>query len=74
MVIFSSYFVVKGIEATVFVLKLKVYSFSSFIPYKETVAIPFFAEAEILTGYFLVFLNLKSVIPYTTVASLPAGK
>ena len=53
--------------------KLNVYSFSSLIPYIATVAIPFWQLATIFIGYCLVFLNLKSVIPYTTVASLPSG-
>ena len=37
------------------------------------VATPFDAVAFILIAYFLLFLNLKSVIPYATVASLPSG-
>ena len=70
----SVWLVVNGMDAIVFVLKLKVYSFSSLKPNMDTVAIPFLALAEILTGNFLVFLNLKSIAPYTTVASLPAGR
>ena len=69
----SIYFVDVGIVDTVTVLNENVYSSPSFIPYIDTVATPFFADAIIFTGYFLVFLNLKSVIPYTTVASIPAS-
>ncbi len=69
----SMYFVDVGIVDTVTVLNENVYSSLSFIPYNDTVATPFLADAIIFTGYFLVFLNLKSVIPYTTVASIPAS-
>mgnify|MGYP007084564254 CR=1 FL=1 len=67
----STYFVDVGIVDTVTVLNENVYSSLSFIPYNDTVATPFFADAIIYTGNFHVFLNLKSVIPYTTDASIP---
>ena len=69
----STYFVVYGIVEICFTSKVTSYSTSSFIPYIEIVAIPFCTDANIFIGYFLVFLNRKSVVPYTTVASLPAA-
>ena len=59
----STYFTVNGIVEIVFVSNEVVYSFSSFIPYIDTVAIPFETLAFIFIAYVLVFLNLKSVNP-----------
>ena len=69
---FSLYTVEYGITDNVLELKLYVY-LSSCIPYIDIVVTPLFILATIFIGNFLVFLNLKSVYPYTTVASLPIG-
>ena len=46
---------------------------TTFTPMSFTVTWPPPAEVTMRTGYWLVFLNAKSIAPSNTVASRPAG-
>ena len=67
------YLVWKGIVWSFFVVISTSYSTLSLIPVILTEHTPLTEEAIILIGYDLLFLNLKSMLPYETVASVPKG-
>ena len=71
-VLYVDDFIAVDVLLFTFAYTLTSYSVSCFLPQILNVATPPDTEQFIFIAYFLEFLNLKSLTPYTTVASLPA--